>query len=117
MIEIDHQLDVRIVHRIHPCESLGGVVDDVALLLAQRFDRDGDVSRPRFRCDPFSKVDQLLKSLLPGESLGNLARPTAAKNNQAHAQARHSIERQADVFHLAVFIYVGPGDFDVGGDK
>ena len=40
VIVVDHQLNIGIVHRFHPSQSFGRVVDDVALLTPLRLDCD-----------------------------------------------------------------------------
>ena len=64
VIEVHHQLKVGIVDRFHEAQSFGGRVDDVGLLVTQRFDRDRDAACPGFRSDPAAEVDQLLERLV-----------------------------------------------------
>jgi hypothetical protein len=42
MVEVDHQLEVRVTDRLDELQSLGRGVDDAGLLPPERPDRDGD---------------------------------------------------------------------------
>src|SRR3712207_9003481 len=52
VIEVDHQLKVRVVDGLDQRQPLRRGVDDVGLLPAQRLDGDGDAVRAPFRRGP-----------------------------------------------------------------
>src|SRR5476649_2390359 len=75
VIVVHHQLDVGIVHRLHPRQRFRGGVDDVGLFTTLGLDGDGYVSRPGLRAGAVSKIDQLLKRLCLRKSFGTWRAP------------------------------------------
>jgi len=100
MIEIDHQLEVRVVDRVDQLQSLAGGIDDVRLLPPQWLDRQRDAVRLRLRRDPLPEVHQLLERFALVESLGHAARAAATEHDNRRTDFLEAGERRAHVGEL-----------------
>ena len=117
MVEIDHQLEVRIADRLDEGKSLGGGVDDVALLAPERLDEHRDAARPRLRSDPLAEIDELRERLVLAEPVGHAARAAAAEDERLDTHPGKPIERFLHVGHLLIAIDRGAGHLERAGKK
>ena len=110
VIEVDHQLEVRIRDRVHQLEPFARGVDDVGLLLPERLDRDGDAVRARLDRGAPAEVDELLEGLVFRESVGHAPGAAAAEDDDLDAELRQSRERLPHVRHLRLGVDLRSGD-------
>ena len=104
MIEVDQQLEVRVVDRLHQVQSLTRGVDDVGFLAAERFDHDGDAVLSGFRTNQLPEGDKLLEGFLLWEALRHPTRAAAPETDDLHAEPIEAGEGFLDVGQLLFLI-------------
>ena len=117
VIEVDDQLEVRIVHRLHPGERLGHGVDDVRLLHTLRLDPEDDAFLAGERRDGLREGDELFERLLFRKAVGHAPGGAAAEDDQFHAQPVRASEGLADVGQGDAFVDVGAHDAHLVGEE
>ena len=110
MIEVDHQLEVRIVDRVHQLESFRCGVDDVGLLPPERLDGDRDLVAARLCRGAPPEVDELLERVLLRKPVGHTTRAAAAEHDDLDAQRLQPREDLPHVGGLQFLVDVGTGD-------
>src|SRR5262245_38403675 len=86
VVEVDHQLEMRMPDGLDELQALARRIDDVRFLPAQRFDRDRDARGLCLGRNAPAEVDELLPGFGLVESLGDLPCAAAAEDDDLGAE-------------------------------
>ncbi len=117
MVEVDHELERRVIDRLHQAEPFGGSVDDVGFCAPQWLDRDGNATGGGQRRYPAAEFNQLTVRFLLAESVRDSPGAAAAEDDQADAHPRKPFERRRDVCRLLLGIDRWSGHFERRGQE